>query len=176
MLIYIYIYIYNDTKYCLKLYSDIFIFYKSTKLHGKSSHLWRREGNMIMGKSFKSFCNIFTASSGWWIHKIITVNSLYKGFPDGSLVKNSPAMQEMWVQPLGQEDPLEKGVATHSSILAWGIPWTEKPGGPTYKPSSYELAKMQTCPVCQLLYCTTVLSKVLYCKIKNCVVFNILSV
>jgi len=38
-------------------------------------------------------------------------------------------MQETWVQTLGQEDPLEKGIAIHSSILAWGIPWTEEPGG-----------------------------------------------
>ena len=39
------------------------------------------------------------------------------------------ATQEMWVQSLSQEDPLEKGMATHSSILAWKIPWTEEPGG-----------------------------------------------
>ena len=45
------------------------------------------------------------------------------------MVKNLPAVQEMWVQPLGQEDPLEKEMATHSSILAWEIPWTEEPGG-----------------------------------------------
>ena len=44
-------------------------------------------------------------------------------------VKRLSAMQETWVQSLGQEDPLEKGMAIHSSILAWGIPWTEKPGG-----------------------------------------------
>ena len=44
-------------------------------------------------------------------------------------VKNLPAMQETWLQSLGQEDPLEKGMATHSSILAWRIPWTEEPGG-----------------------------------------------
>ena len=43
-------------------------------------------------------------------------------------VKNLPAMQEAWVPSLGQENPLEKGMATHSSILAWRIPWTEKPG------------------------------------------------
>ena len=46
------------------------------------------------------------------------------------VVKNPPAMQEMqemWVQSLGQEDPLEKGMATHSSILAWKSPWTEEP-------------------------------------------------
>ena len=44
------------------------------------------------------------------------------------LVKNPPAMQETQVQSLGWEDPLEKGMATHSSILAWRIPWTEEPG------------------------------------------------
>ena len=46
------------------------------------------------------------------------------------MVKNLPAVQETWVQFLGQEDPLEKGMATHSSILAWRIPWTEEPGRP----------------------------------------------
>ena len=45
------------------------------------------------------------------------------------LVKNLPAVQETWVRSLGQEDPLEKEMATHSSILAWKIPWTEEPGG-----------------------------------------------
>ena len=44
------------------------------------------------------------------------------------LVKNLPAMQETWVRFLGWEDPLEEGMATHSSILAWEIPWTEDPG------------------------------------------------
>ena len=44
-------------------------------------------------------------------------------------VKNMPAVQETWVLSLGWEDPLEEGVATHSSILAWRIPWTEEPGG-----------------------------------------------
>ena len=44
-------------------------------------------------------------------------------------VKNVPATRETWVQSLGQEDPLEKGTATHPSILAWRIPWTEEPGG-----------------------------------------------
>ena len=45
------------------------------------------------------------------------------------MVKNLPARQETWVPSLGGEDPLEKGMATHSSILAWKIPWTEEPGG-----------------------------------------------
>ena len=46
-------------------------------------------------------------------------------------VKNLPEMQEAWVQSLGQEHPLEKEMATHSSILAWETPWTEEPGGMT---------------------------------------------
>ena len=44
-------------------------------------------------------------------------------------VKNLPALQETRVQSLGQEDPLEKRMATHSSVLSWEIPWTEEPGG-----------------------------------------------
>ena len=54
------------------------------------------------------------------------------GFPGGSAVKNLPAMQESqekWVRSLGPEDPLEESMATHFSILAWRIPWTEEPGG-----------------------------------------------
>ena len=50
------------------------------------------------------------------------------GFPDGSAVKNLPAVQETWVRSLGLEDPLEEELATHSSILAWETPWTHKPG------------------------------------------------
>ena len=45
------------------------------------------------------------------------------------MVKNLPAMWETWVQSQGWEDPLEEGMATHSIILAWRIPWTEEPGG-----------------------------------------------
>ena len=45
-------------------------------------------------------------------------------------IKNLPEMRETWVQFLRLEDPLEKGMATHSSILAWRIPWTEEPGWP----------------------------------------------
>ena len=51
-----------------------------------------------------------------------------KGFPGGSVVKNPSAVQEMRVLSLGQEDPLEKEMAAHSSILAWEIPWTQEPG------------------------------------------------
>ena len=55
-----------------------------------------------------------------------------RGFQGGSAVKNPPVMQEpqeMQVQSLGQEDPVKKGMATHSSVLAWEIPWTDEPGG-----------------------------------------------
>ena len=51
------------------------------------------------------------------------------GFPVAQRLKCLPAMRGTWVQSLGQEDPLEKEMATHSSILAWRIPWTEEPGG-----------------------------------------------
>ena len=60
-------------------------------------------------------------------------DALVSAFNDASqvaqMVKNLPAMQETRVQSLGREDPLEKGMAIHSSIHAWRIPWTEKPGG-----------------------------------------------
>ena len=56
----------------------------------------------------------------------------YQGFPGASVVKNLPAKQEMqetWVPSWVWEDPLKEEMATHSSILAWRIPWTEEPGG-----------------------------------------------
>ena len=58
----------------------------------------------------------------WGDHKI-------RASPAALMVKNLPAMRETQVRSLGQEDPLKKGMATHSSILAWRIPWTEEPGG-----------------------------------------------
>ena len=57
---------------------------------------------------------------------------IFLGFPGGSVIKNQCAMQElqeMQVQSLSPEDPLEEGMATHSRILAWRIPWIEEPGG-----------------------------------------------
>ena len=62
------------------------------------------------------------------------------GLPSGSAVKNLPAAQETQVQSLDQEDPLQKEMATHSSIIAWEIPWTEEPGGATVR----EMAKSDT--------------------------------
>ena len=60
------------------------------------------------------------------LNAIITTK---RGFSGGSVVKNPPVNEGDMVQSLGQEDPLERGMATHSSILAWEIPWTEKAGG-----------------------------------------------
>ena len=57
--------------------------------------------------------------------------------------KNPPAKQEMWVQSLGWEDPLEEEMATHSRILAWEIPWTEEPGG-LQSMVGYRLQKSRT--------------------------------
>ena len=65
-----------------------------------------------------------------WNIFIITVNNT--GFPSGSVVKNPPAVQEIQdtqVSSLGWEDPLKEEMATHSSVRAWTIPWTQKPGG-----------------------------------------------
>ena len=59
-----------------------------------------------------------------------------KGFPGGSVVKNLPAMQKTQVWSLGQEDPLEKEMATHSSILAWEVSWREETG--CYSPWGYK--------------------------------------
>ena len=60
---------------------------------------------------------------------ILSVLGKHRGFPGGMVVENLPAVQEMWVQSLGQEDPLAKEMVTHSSILAWEVPWTEESGG-----------------------------------------------
>ena len=70
-----------------------------------------------------------------WAYSHLKYNEIYstlnnhKVFPVAQTVKNLPATQETQVWSLGQEDPLEKGMAVHSSILAWRISWTEEPGG-----------------------------------------------
>ena len=85
----------------------------------------------------------------------------FKGFPGGTEVKNSPTAQETWVWSLGWEDPLEKEMATHSSILAWRIPLTEEPGRLQSKGSQsvrYDSATkwQQTSKI-----------SIQYCKVKN---------
>ena len=83
-----------------------------------------------------SFCCVSVAQ-GIRIHRLTSQGDKYLGtvkyilwaFPVAQMVKNLPAMWETRVQPLGWEYPLEEGTATHSSILAWRIPWIEEPGG-----------------------------------------------
>ena len=73
---------------------------------------------------------VVTRGWGWGVGQILlTCNYSCIFFYAYSVVKNPPAVQETWVLSLGWEDPLEEGMATHSSILAWRIPWTEEPGG-----------------------------------------------
>ena len=76
------------------------------------------------------------------------------------MVKNLPAMQETQVRSLGWEDPLEKEMATHFNILAWGSPWMEYPGGPqsmdgkerdtTEQPTHFSIC--EKCSICEALY------------------------
>ena len=73
--------------------------------------------SLIFGWPFTILKIAFFLWSVWWSSQV------------AQRVKNLPAMQETWVWPLGREDPLEEGMATHSSILAWRIPWTEEPCG-----------------------------------------------
>ena len=64
-----------------------------------------------------------------WLNGYKNKSWMYGSSMVAQMVKNLPAMLETWVWSLGWEDPLEKEMATHSSILAWRIPWTEEPGG-----------------------------------------------
>ena len=63
----------------------------------------------------------------YWIHPIQNIPNFWASLT-AQTVKNLPAMWETWVRSLGREDPLGEGMAIHSSILAWRIPWTEEPG------------------------------------------------
>ena len=104
-----------------------------------------REGNflnLIKGVYKKTMVNVIISIKYWIVNeemvmkKVNEVNGPLRsglGFPGGSVAKNLPAteeLQETWVWSLGWEDPLEEGMAIHSSIFGWRIPWTEEPGGP----------------------------------------------
>ena len=85
--------------------------------------LWR-------GKNFSPNFVLFCLKRSLKFYKLQAPHHL--AFTGGSVVKNLPAMQDLqetWLQPLGWEDPLEKEMATSTSVLAWRIPWTEEPGG-----------------------------------------------
>ena len=76
--------------------------------------------------------HIWECSLGHYVQsKEQEATQISMGFPGGSVVKNLPAMQEIWVQFPGWEHPLEEEMATHSSILAWEVTWTEEPGWAT---------------------------------------------
>ena len=81
----------------------------------------KQSTDIINAGCFYSFDYVFrSVEARWYFSKCLVAQ----------LVKNLPAIQEMWVRFFGQKDSLEKGIVTHSSILAWRIPWTEEPGGP----------------------------------------------
>ena len=86
----------------------------------EQAHLWIATGRKKLTHALWSLAG--TRKS---FQQLVT---LLEGFPSGSVVKNLPAMQVMRVWSLCQEDPLEKEMTIHSSIFAWEIPWTEKPG------------------------------------------------
>ena len=84
---------------------------------------------LVSDYSPRIFVYVYTTCNGD-VYNLHVHTHIYMGFPGGSVVKNLPAKQEMQVRSLGQEEPLEEEMATHSSVLAWEIPWTEEPGGP----------------------------------------------
>ena len=101
---------------------------------------WRKELSILHFTFFISFCLGYNWDFPCMRHtegKFSQTNMFWmwyfqnQGFPSCSAVNNQPAMQEIQVQPLGWEDILEKEMATHSNILAWEIPLTEKPGEKT---------------------------------------------
>ena len=93
------------------------------------------DSDQALERSSLPLWTTFTFSVNKLLHQILYLLSFRQPFKPhqaslvAQMVKNLPAMQETWVQSLGWEDPLEKGMATHSSSLAWRIPWTEESGG-----------------------------------------------
>ena len=93
------------------------------KKHIIISVVKHKESDKILPTKFRSKAWVLTLTI------FFTPYCSSRGFPVAQMAKNLPAIQETWVPSLGREDTLEKGVATHSSILAWRIPWSEEPGG-----------------------------------------------
>ena len=91
----------------------------------KTQHLNPQRQSWVKEAGLKKFHTVWLCLYGTFKDQTIVMDGLLSG----SVVKNLPAMQETQVQSLGQEDLLEEGTATHSSVLAWRIPWTEEPGG-----------------------------------------------
>ena len=92
----------------------------------------RTKVSYIAGRFFTSWATREALGTQYVYEKRLSCVYISMGFLGGSYNKRVPAMQKIRVQSLGWENPLEKGLATHSSILSWTIPWTEKPGGQQY--------------------------------------------
>ena len=92
-----------------------------------STKIWNVNNSLSIVSVVFSLKKFFHPRWLWWRWSITVLGTQYymPGFPGGSVVKNLP----VWVPSLGREDPLEKEVAIHSTLLAWIIPWTEEPGG-----------------------------------------------
>ena len=95
----------------------------SSRVWAELKQEWRSKGSCYKGQHTEKAMFIIAQLSP------CQLSFWYKSSPEFQMVKNLPAMQETQVWCLGQEDPLEEGMATHSSILAWRIPWAEEPGG-----------------------------------------------
>ena len=93
----------------------------------------KQSKELLLLMSYKTLSLCYNSSHAYLLFLELGISStcmLHKmpAVSHARLVTNLPAMQETWVRSLGQEDPLEKEMAVHSSILAWKIPWTEEPG------------------------------------------------
>ena len=123
--------------FCLAIIIDSSLFTVNFQINIKSTKtLWDLDCgcNELAGKFKENFfywyrkCGIFLYLFIHW-YFYLTSNILHIwGFPDASTVKNLHEMQETQVRSLSWDDPMAEELATHSSILAWNIPWTEKPG------------------------------------------------
>ena len=102
---------------------------------GSEMHFRRALDNMLKDRMWSERSTKVGKLEGWLCHLMGCLQwekpdlGRRASFPAAQTVKNMPAIQETWVCCLGEEDLLAKGMATHSSILAWRIPWTEEPGG-----------------------------------------------
>ena len=94
---------------------------RRTKYNSRFEEVVRHKGS---GKTM----SVVKPGYGWMCHSVTHWREVVWDSLVAQMVKNLPAMQETWVRFLGWEDPLEKGMAIHSSIFAWKIPWTEEPG------------------------------------------------
>ena len=95
-----------------------------------------RNENILLGLSRRPSFNLTVLGAPIRLRTKLTNGTFTEGCADSwaslmvQMVKDTPAMWETWVRSLGQESPQEEGIATHSSILSWRIPWTEEPCGP----------------------------------------------